>query len=90
MVNFISPNNDGINDVLDYSDLMYKLSPKFQIYNRYGLIIFNGSTSNNYIWDGTFNGKKVASGSYWYTLEFREPGSEKIIKQTNWILVISK
>ncbi|RLZ07753.1 choice-of-anchor L domain-containing protein [Faecalibacter macacae] len=90
MVNFISPNNDGINDVLDYSDLMYKLNPKFQVFDRFGKIIFDGSPSNNYIWDGTFNGKKVASGSYWYTLEFREPGSEKIIKQTNWILVISK
>ena len=90
MVNFISPNSDGINDVLDYSDLMYKLNPKFQVYNRYGHILFEGSTTNHFIWDGTFNGKTVASGNYWYTLEWTEPGSEQVNRQTNSILVKSK
>ncbi|MBS7332546.1 MAG: choice-of-anchor L domain-containing protein [Weeksellaceae bacterium] len=90
MVNFISPNNDGINDVLDYSDLIYKLNPKFQIFNRFGHILFEGSTANNFTWDGTFNGKKVASGSYWYTLEWTEPGTEEVNRQTNSILVKSK
>lgn len=90
MVNFISPNDDGINDVLDYSDLIYKLNPKFQIYDRYGQVLFNGNSANNYIWDGTFNGKKVASGSYWYTLEWTEAGTEEVNRQTNSILVKSK
>ena len=89
MVNFFSPNQDGINDKLDYSVLNYKNNPKFQIYNRFGKLLFDGNSKNNFIWDGKFNGKIVPSGSYWYNLEWSEPGSDEVIKKVSWILIKS-
>ena len=67
-----------------------KINPIFKIYNRLGEIIFEGSLFNNFIWDGTFRGKKVSSGTYWYTIEWKEIGSEEIISQRHWILLKRK
>ncbi len=88
--NFISPNGDGKNDVLNFSDLNYKIDPKLEIFNRYGQLIFEGSMSNQYIWDGKRNGKKVPSGSYWYRIQWTEEGSSNPTILTNWILVKHK
>ena len=90
ILNFISPNQDGINDFLNFSQLKEKNNPIFKIYNRLGEIIFEGSLFNNFIWDGTFRGKKVSSGTYWYTIEWKEIGSEEIISQRHWILLKRK
>ena len=36
LINAITPNGDGINDVLDYSDLRVKKDVKISIFDRFG------------------------------------------------------
>lgn len=89
LINFISPNDDGKNDVLDYSQLKSKINPKFVIYNRKGKLLFTGSEANNYTWDGKLNGKALPSDSYWYIIEWTEPNSTQTQKFEDWILLKS-
>jgi len=89
LINFISPNGDGKNDVLDYSQLKSKINPKFVIYNRKGKLLFTGSEANNYTWDGKLNGKALPSDSYWYIIEWTEPNSTQTQKFEDWILLKS-
>lgn len=89
IVNVITPNNDGVNDVLDYSSLANKPNLVFGIFDRYGVKIHEGNKDNNYKWDGTINGsKKVSTGNYWFNISWNENGKNKTpIKFSGWILV---
>jgi gliding motility-associated-like protein len=87
LINFISPNGDGKNDVLDYSQLKNKMNPKFIVYDRFGKLVFEGTSSNNYTWDGKIKGVIVPSTSYWYTIEWAETSTSEIKRFSNWILV---
>lgn len=86
IINAITPNGDGINDILDYTDLSIYKDVKISIYDRYGNTIYKNA-SNSYIWDGTSNGRKVPLGTYWYIIEWKNPDSNKISQYKGWILV---
>jgi len=71
--NFITPNNDGVNDgfiiqnIEDYEDLS-----QLSIYNRWGDRVWQSDYlyDNANPWRGTnMNGVKLADGVYFYTLE---------------------
>ncbi|MDE1208246.1 T9SS type B sorting domain-containing protein, partial [Tenacibaculum larymnensis] len=77
--NLFTPDGDGTNDywypreVEDYHDI------KVFIYDRYARNIadFKGTVEG---WDGTYDGKPLPSGDYWYTIYFKElSGQEKKI-----------
>ncbi len=69
LANIFSPNGDGINDVfyISYPDNNITITD-FQIYDRWGSLIFSNSMSQPNIpsngWDGTFKGKAVGTGVY--------------------------
>lgn len=86
LLNFISPNSDGKNDVLDYSDISLKNNVKFQIFDRSGKPVFVGK-DGNYIWDGKDGSRILSTGTYWYTLEWTEPDTGVIKKFNSWILL---
>lgn len=85
--NIITPNNDGVNDVINYSSLLQKSEPKFEIYDRLGVQIFKGDVSNQFIWNGTSNGRPLPTASYWYILEWNEIGNPQRTKLSGWILL---
>ncbi|WP_177165203.1 choice-of-anchor L domain-containing protein [Epilithonimonas hominis] len=85
--NVITPNDDGINDFIDYSDLMTKIDPRFEIYDRNGHLIFKGMPENRFIWNGKFNGRPLPTASYWYILEWNESGNPTRVQNTGWILL---
>ena len=85
--NVITPNNDGVNDFIDYSDLMTKSEPRFEVYDRNGILVFKGDTNNQFIWDGTSNGRYLPTSSYWYILEWNEAGNTNRTKLSGWILL---
>lgn len=89
LINVITPNDDGVNDAIDYSALAHKNNLVFNIFDRYGSKIHQGDKSNGYKWNGTTNGKnRVATGNYWYEIGWTEPNSKQTaIKYTGWILV---
>ena len=66
--NFFSPNEDGINEFWYIPALAFYPEAKIIIFDRYGKVIssLNGSQS----WNGRMNGIPVASGDYWYTIQF--------------------
>ena len=87
LINAITPNGDGMNDVLDYSDLRVKKEVKILIFDRFGKKIFSNENSTSYIWNGTENGRQLPSGSYWYVLEWTEPDTNTKVTYKNWIIV---
>ena len=88
LINAITPNEDGYNDYLDFSDLINKENIRFQIFDRYGYEIFTGTKANRFIWDGkTIGGRPVTTGTYWYVLEWTEKSTNTIVQYTSWLLV---
>lgn len=88
LINVITPNGDGINDVIDYSALAGKQNLVFSIFDRYGAKIHQGDKFNKYRWDGTVAGRKVPTGSYWFTVNWNEKDKKNTaFKYSGWILV---
>ena len=88
LVNAITPNNDGINDFVDYSALAYKKNLVFTIYDRYGNKIHVADKNNLYRCDGTMNGgKKVVTGTYWYSITWNQPTGNAEVQYSGWIMV---
>ncbi|RZJ86347.1 MAG: T9SS type B sorting domain-containing protein, partial [Chryseobacterium sp.] len=88
LINVITPNGDGQNDFIDYSALEGKIDLTFNVYDRYGSKLHQGDKTNRYIWDGTANGRKVPTGSYWYSVTWNENNQNKTpIKFSGWIMV---
>lgn len=86
LINAITPNGDGINDVLDYSDLRIKDNVSIKIFDRHGDAIYQ-SEGKNYIWDGKSFGRNVTSGTYWYVITWTEPLTQVPTAYSGWILV---
>ncbi len=68
---FFSPNNDTKNDYWQIVGAHYLINPKIYIFNRYGKLL---KQLNPYSigWDGTFNGYKLPSNDYWFTIYFED------------------
>lgn len=85
--NVITPNNDGFNDFIDYSSLLTKLEPRFEIYDRNGILVFKGDVNNQFIWNGTSNGRVLPTSSYWYLLQWNESSTSQRTQKSGWILL---
>lgn len=88
IVNAITPNGDGHNDILNYAGLSTYPNFKFEVFNRYGAVVFLGSRNNSYTWDGTINNNiKLPTGTYWYKVSWSDPKSRVLINHIGWILL---
>lgn len=87
LINTITPNLDGYNDVIDYSSLMNNENIVFRIFDRYGAEVFRGSSANRFIWDGKITGRPVNTATYWYFISWTEFGGSTTVKYTSWLLV---
>ena len=88
LLNAITPNGDNKNDYIDYSALAYKKNLVFTIYDRYGNMLYKADKIRNYTWDGTAGGKKIITGTYWYTITWNENDKNKTQTTYNgWVLV---
>lgn len=63
-----SPNNDGVNDVLNVLGIGI-VNMEFRIYNRFGQLVFE-TTDTAEGWDGTLNGEPMNQGVFVYTLTY--------------------
>lgn len=86
LINAITPNGDGVNDVLDYSDLRTKENVSIQIFDRYGSVVYQ-SSAKKYIWDGKVSGQSISSGTYWYVLKWTDPDTKENSEYQGWILL---
>ncbi|MBV2166948.1 MAG: gliding motility-associated C-terminal domain-containing protein, partial [Kaistella sp.] len=87
LYNAITPNGDGINDVLNYSALLQKEEPFLQIFDRYGKLVFTGDQNNRFTWDGRIVGKGVGTGTFWFVMRWKEPGFTAVTEYSGWVLV---
>lgn len=82
LFNQFSPNADGTNDVLrinleDAENNLVGIEYTISIVDRYGNTVFegantvpNGTQPVVDVWDGTFKGKEVPKGTYFYVLQY--------------------
>ena len=81
-----TPNGDGLNDDIKPILVGMKEFKFFQVFNRYGQLIF----STNEIgkgWDGTFKGEKQASGTFVYQAEAIDYTGKKVDKKGTIVLI---
>nr|WP_315025796.1 T9SS type B sorting domain-containing protein [uncultured Chryseobacterium sp.] len=86
LINTITPNGDGINDVLNYSELRIKQNVAIEVADRYGASVYK-STDKNYIWDGRSNGRNLPTGTYWYVIKWTEPDTQLPVSYSGWLLI---
>jgi gliding motility-associated-like protein len=67
--NVFSPNGDQINDYFEIENAYKFPDIIVEVYNRWGGRIFSSvGYSDEKRWDGTFNGKDVPTGTYYYVV----------------------
>jgi gliding motility-associated-like protein len=66
--NTFTPNGDGINDVWNIPALVAYPNCTVGIYNRNGIPVYN-SIGYPKAWDGTYNGKPLPVGTYYYVID---------------------
>jgi gliding motility-associated-like protein len=67
----ITPNSDGINDLWKIDEIRQYQPCKLVIYNRWGDELYSNSNYNN-DWEGTYKGKSLPEGTYYFVLETRD------------------
>jgi gliding motility-associated-like protein len=80
--NILTPNNDGDNDFWKIYPSTYLRDTEVKVYDAFGRLVFETS---NYLnnWDGTFEGKPLPHGDYYYHVknaEINERGTLIIVK----------
>lgn len=70
IMNAFTPNGDGQNDrwlVTNGAGCTKRIA--VAVYNRYGNVVYKNDNYNN-DWDGKYNGKPVADGTYYYAITY--------------------
>ncbi len=63
-----TPNNDGVNDTWEIDNIQNHEDAVVRVYTREGVLIYE-SVGFYKEWDGTYNGKIVKPGVYYFTIE---------------------
>lgn len=72
---FFSPDDNGINDIFKVEgidDWHYEAeNPEIVVFDRYGKKVYTGNYEDmKKGWDGTYDGKDLPSGDYWYEITY--------------------
>jgi gliding motility-associated-like protein len=74
--NTFTPNGDGINDTWGVEELRYYSGARVQVFERSGERVFY-TEDPDVRWDGTYKGKELPVGTYYWVLELRETGETR-------------
>jgi gliding motility-associated-like protein len=73
ITNTFTPNGDGSNEGWGVPGLRFYEGVRISVYEKSGLRVF--STGNPDVrWDGTYNGKEMPVGSYFWVIDIQETG----------------
>ena len=76
ITNAFTPNGDGANDTWGVNDLRFYEGVRISVYDRGGSRLF--FTENPDVrWDGTYEGRQLPSGTYFWTIEIGETGEKR-------------
>ncbi len=77
----LSPNGDGINDTFVILGIERFAQSRVRVYNRWGNVIYDRRNYQNEDgWDGSWTGKVVPDGTYFYLVEAEDDNGQKIQK----------
>lgn len=65
-----TPNGDGVNDLWFITNGNCLAKAKAEVFNRYGSKVFESNDYKN-TWDGTYKGKKLPDGTYYYVIKYQ-------------------
>ncbi len=86
--NGFSPNQDGVNDMFRIGGIEAYPNSSVKIFNTWGNLVYQNIDGEGYKnidgWDGTWNGKNLPDGNYFYIIELNDPDQQKI---TGYVLV---
>jgi gliding motility-associated-like protein len=82
-----TPNGDGLNDVFKPSTQCYAKQYKFNVFNRFGQIVFSSSDPEKG-WNGFVGPYMQATGTFIWTLQYQDPNSKKILQEKGTVLLI--
>jgi gliding motility-associated-like protein len=68
--NAFTPNGDGINDLWEIPALVLYPNCVVSVYNRYGTRVYY-SVGYPKSWDGTYNGRSLPTGTYYYIIDLK-------------------
>ncbi|MDO5509225.1 MAG: T9SS type B sorting domain-containing protein [Weeksellaceae bacterium] len=68
--NVITPNNDGYNDRFEIPGLDQLEGVRISIIDRYGKLLYQNEGDGVFRWNGTYNGRPLPTGDYWYIIHF--------------------
>lgn len=97
VINVITPNGDGVHDVLEIRGLENYPSNTVRIYNRWGVMVYQTrayNTTGN-VFDGTSQGRvtvdkdnKLPVGTYFYVIDYQDQGGD--MKQLTGYIYINR
>jgi gliding motility-associated-like protein len=84
VVNSFTPNGDGVNDFWFIKNIDNYPRVHINVYTRNGQSVFE---SNGYgkQWDGSYNGSRLHTGTYYYVIDLHE---DDLPKLSGWLLII--
>jgi gliding motility-associated-like protein len=85
--NVFTPNSDGVNDYFNLHIEGFVQFNNLKVFNRYGQLIFT-TTSQGYLWDGTFNGRPLPAGAYYWIFDGTDTYYHTPIKKSGSISII--
>ncbi|MDZ7848681.1 MAG: gliding motility-associated C-terminal domain-containing protein [Owenweeksia sp.] len=85
MPNIFTPNNDGNNDILVPLKLLAFSQAQLALWRR-GVPV-SSSSGNNIAWDGKYNGRNCADGTYFWILKYTDQREKEHIVKGHLTLV---
>ena len=77
IANAFTPNNDGVNDTWLVTGIEDDPSVTIKVFSRAGSLVYESKGYTN-AWNGTYNGKKLSTGVYYYIITTKN--SSEILK----------
>ena len=75
--NTFTPNGDGVNDKWLIENLSLYPMHRIQVFNRYGQVVYESKDYTN-AWNGTYKGKDLPAGTYYYVIELGPTKKPKV------------
>ncbi len=97
VINVITPNGDGVHDVLEIDGLEFFPNNTVKIYNRWGVLVYSTNAYNTVgnVFDGTSEGRvtvdkdnKLPVGTYFYIVDYEDLSGN--MKQLSGYLYINR
>ncbi|MDG1573271.1 T9SS type B sorting domain-containing protein [Robiginitalea sp. M366] len=75
--NYFTPDGDGMNDEWSPKNREFFPNIEIKIYDRYGRVVAILDQVKN--WDGTYDGKEVPTGDYWYVVNANDNEKQQYV-----------